>query len=169
MNLAMSRWLWCSTLVVGLDQLTKALVQRWLLPLQPIRVAPSLNLTLMYNKGAAFSFLAGADGWQRWFFVVLAAVIGTALLLWLLRLPADRSRQALALALLLGGALGNLIDRVLYGRVVDFIQVYYHGWYWPTFNIADSAISIGAVLLVIDALLGPPRHASSTATGSSHD
>lgn len=165
----MLRWLWCSVLVVGLDQLSKLLAEHWLKPLQPVALAPSINLTLMYNRGAAFSFLAGADGWQRWFFVILAAVISAALLIWLLRLPAGRNRQALAIALLLGGAAGNLIDRLWYGRVIDFIQVYYHGWYWPTFNLADSAISIGAVLLVIDALLGSARHSSSTSTGSSHE
>lgn len=164
----MLRWLWCSALVVGLDQLSKLLAEHWLEPFRPVPVLPSFNLTLMYNSGAAFSFLADAGGWQRWLFVALAVAISLALVVWLVRLPAGRHWQALALALLLGGALGNLIDRVLYGQVIDFIQLYYRDWYWPTFNLADSAISIGAVLLVLEFMFGPSRRHSSTSTGSSH-
>lgn len=149
----MARWLWCSVIVVMLDQLGKLAAEYWLTPWQAVPVLPSFNLTLMYNTGAAFSFLAGAGGWQRWFFVVLAAVISVALAVWLVRLRRGQHWQALALALILGGAVGNLIDRLLYGHVVDFIQLYYQNWYWPTFNLADSAISVGAVLLIIDSLL----------------
>ncbi len=153
----MLRWLWCSVLIVVLDQASKLAAEHWLLPWQAVPVLPSFNLTLMYNSGAAFSFLAGAGGWQRWFFIVLASAISVALTVWLARLPSDQRRQALALALILGGAVGNLIDRVLYGHVIDFIQLYYQGWYWPTFNIADSAITVGAALLVIDSLLDMRR------------
>ncbi len=157
----MGRWLWWSVLIVVLDQVTKVIAEQWLLPLQPLPVLPSFNLTLMYNTGAAFSFLAGAGGWQRWLFIVLASVISVVLVIWLLRLSRDQRLQAAALVLVLGGAVGNLIDRLLYGHVIDFIQLYYQHWYWPTFNIADAAISVGAVLLIIDTLFYSGRESAS--------
>lgn len=160
----MARWLWCSVVVVVLDQFSKLAAEHWLTPWQAVPVLPSFNLTLMYNSGAAFSFLAGAGGWQRWFFVVLAALISVALAVWLMRLRRDQHWQALALALILGGAIGNLIDRLLYGHVVDFIQLHYQNWYWPTFNLADSAISIGAVLLIIDSLIETRQQRASNPT-----
>lgn len=156
----MLRWLWCSVLIVGLDQLTKILAEQHLQLFQPVPVMASFNLALMYNTGAAFSFLAGAGGWQRWFFIVLATVISVVLVIWLARLGRDQRLQASALALVLGGAVGNVIDRLLYGHVIDFIQLYYRHWYWPTFNIADAAITVGAVLLIIDTLFHSDRRAA---------
>jgi signal peptidase II len=131
-----------------------------------VPVLPSFNLMLTYNPGAAFSFLAGAGGWQRWFFLSLGTAISIALVVWLTRLRPEEKRLGLALALILGGAIGNLIDRAWLGQVIDFIQLYYDRWYWPTFNIADSAISIGAALLVLDSLLGEPRQPSNPETRS---
>jgi signal peptidase II len=155
------RWLWLSGLVVVLDQLTKWMAEYYLTPSQPLPVLPFFNLTLLYNTGAAFSFLADAGGWQRWFFLILALVISIALVIWLGRLNRGDTRLAIALALVLGGAVGNLIDRILHGHVVDFIQLYYERWFWPAFNIADSAITIGAALLIIDSLFGTQRRSVS--------
>jgi signal peptidase II len=146
------KWLWVSALVLVLDQGSKLLADSTMVLHDPIELLPSLALTKAYNTGAAFSFLGDASGWQRWFFIGLALVVCGVLLAWLRRLHATERRTALALTLILGGAVGNLIDRVLYGHVIDFIDVYYRTWHWPTFNIADSAIAIGAALLVLDAL-----------------
>jgi signal peptidase II len=148
-------WLWLSTLVVLLDQITKQAAEQFLLLHKAIAVIPSFNLTLMYNEGAAFSFLSNAGGWQRWFFIVLSSVISIALIIWLRQLQKSGSAQnkkflSAGIALILGGAIGNLIDRILYGHVIDFIQVYYADFYWPAFNIADSAITLGVGLLIID-------------------
>ncbi len=152
----MLRWLWLSALIVVLDQGSKQLASAYLELGQPVPVVPYFYLTLLHNTGAAFSFLSSAGGWQRWFFAVLALVVSTVLVVWLARLPRDSRWLALALALVLGGALGNVVDRVVLGYVVDFIQVYlpFLPWRifnpWPAFNVADSAISVGAVMLVID-------------------
>ncbi len=152
----MLRWLWLSALIVVLDQGSKQLASAHLELGQPVPVVPYFYLTLLHNTGAAFSFLSSAGGWQRWFFAVLALVVSTVLVVWLARLPRDSRWLALALALVLGGALGNVVDRVVLGYVVDFIQVYlpFLPWRifnpWPAFNVADSAISVGAVMLVID-------------------
>ncbi len=146
------RWLWLSVAVVVLDRLSKIIASDRLELHEPLVVSGFFNLTLMHNSGAAFSFLHQAGGWQRWFFVVLALVISAMLILWLWRLPRTRHWLACALGLILGGALGNLWDRLLQGYVVDFIQVHYQGWYFPAFNIADAAISVGAVMLIIDSL-----------------
>ena len=143
-------WLSLSLLVIVLDQLTKHIALAELQPYVPHAVIPDLlNWTLAFNTGAAFSFLAGADGWQRWVFAVLA--IGVSLLLGSYLLSTHRRdwRSAAPYALIIGGALGNLIDRLRMGHVTDFIQVYHNDWSFPSFNIADSAISIGAVLLVL--------------------
>ena len=161
-NSANARWFWLSALVVLLDQGTKWLAESVLAPHQPVPVVPLVNFTLMYNEGAAFSFLAGAGGWQRWFFVAIALAMTRVLSLGLLRLAAGERLTALALALVVGGAVGNLIDRVLTGRVVDFIDVslpfiplrMFNPW--PAFNIADSAISIGVVLILLLALRKEP-------------
>ena len=115
-------------------------------------VITHFNLTLVYNTGAAFSFLADAGGWQRWFFVLLAIGVSALLLVWLYRLERDQHWLAAALALVLGGAVGNLVDRILHGHVIDFIDLYAGGWHWPAFNVADSAITVGAVMLIIDAV-----------------
>ncbi|HUT42627.1 MAG TPA: signal peptidase II [Gammaproteobacteria bacterium] len=156
------KWLWITVVVLLLDQGTKLLADSSMALYDPIELLPSLALTKAYNTGAAFSFLGDASGWQRWFFSGLAVVVCGVLLVWLRRLHAREWRTALALTLILGGAIGNLIDRLLYGHVIDFIDVYYKTWHWPTFNVADSAISIGAALLVLDALFSH-RHTPSGA------
>lgn len=150
----MVRWLVIAAAVLILDQATKVAADRWLGYHEPVAVIPFLNLTLSYNTGAAFSFLSDAGGWQRWFFIALALVVSAAVALWLSRLgPAERW-TGLALSLVLGGALGNVLDRVIHGHVIDFIDFYVGDWHWPTFNIADSAISIGVAILIIDGLVG---------------
>ncbi|MEQ6342336.1 MAG: signal peptidase II [Gammaproteobacteria bacterium] len=148
----MLKWLWVSLVVIVLDQATKFLASGTLILHDPVAVLPFFNLTLMHNTGAAFSFLHDASGWQRWFFTALAAIVSVVLVVWLRRLQPQEKWMAAALALVLGGAVGNLIDRVMYGYVVDFIQLYYEDWYYPAFNIADAAITVGAVMLVIDTL-----------------
>ena len=147
-------WLWLSFGVIALDQLTKAVVRAHLQPYLPHSVIPGfLNWTLAYNTGAAFSFLADQQGWQRWLFSALAIVVSAVLARWLGKTPRGDWRTALPLALVIGGALGNLIDRLHAGHVTDFIQVYFGAWAFPSFNLADSAISVGAALLVIFGLL----------------
>mgnify|MGYP006279421151 CR=1 FL=1 len=145
-------WLWLSGLVIALDQISKYLITAWLVPKQVIELLPIFNFTLVYNQGAAFSLLANAGGWQRWFFIGLAGGISIVLVLWLRRLRAGAWLEALALTLILGGALGNLWDRIWLGQVVDFIQFHWHHWYFPAFNIADSAITLGAGLIILDAI-----------------
>ncbi len=144
-------WLWLTAGVVALDQATKFLVTRFLELYQRVEVLPVLDFTLLHNTGAAFSMLAGASGWQRWFFIGLASVVSLVLLVWLWRLPRGQRMLSVALSLILGGALGNLIDRVRFGYVVDFIHVHWGTAYFPAFNIADSCITIGAGLLILDA------------------
>ncbi len=153
----MLKWLWLSGVVVVLDQISKWLAESNLTAYHPVPVVPSFNLTLMYNTGAAFSFLADSGGWQRWFFMSLSLVISITLIIWLYRLRPGQGLLAAALALIIGGALGNLIDRTLHGHVIDFIQVFYDRFYWPAFNVADSAITIGAALLIIDSLISDRR------------
>jgi signal peptidase II len=122
-----------------------------------IAVIPSFNLVLAHNYGAAFSFLAGAGGWQRWFFTGLAIIVAVVLTVWMSRLKSEAKWEAISLALILGGAVGNVIDRVLHGYVIDFIDVYYGSYHWPAFNIADSAICVGAVMLIIDSFRKKPE------------
>jgi signal peptidase II len=148
----MIRWLWLSIFVVALDQTAKATAELLLAPYRPVPVAPFFNLTLMYNEGAAFSFLAGAGGWQRWAFAGFALLMTVALAVWLLRLKVHERLTAAAIALIIGGAVGNLIDRLITGRVVDFLDFYYGRWHWPAFNVADSAITIGVALLLLASL-----------------
>ena len=143
------RWLWLSAAVVAVDQLSKQIASQMLGLHQPVPVLPFLNLTLTHNTGAAFSFLSDAGGWQRWFFVTLTLVISVVIVVWMTRLKEGHRWLICALALVLGGALGNLWDRLAIGAVVDFIDVYYGTWHWPAFNLADSAICIGAVMLVV--------------------
>jgi signal peptidase II len=144
-------WLWLSLAVVALDQSTKFLVTRFLDLYERVEVLPVLDFTLLHNTGAAFSLLADASGWQRGFFVTLGIVVSLALIVWLWRLPRGERLLPIALALIVGGAVGNVIDRVAHGYVIDFIHAHWGGAYFPAFNIADSAISIGAVLLLLDA------------------
>jgi signal peptidase II len=150
-------WLWLSLLVVILDQLSKVWINTHLPFNQPVAVLPWFDLRLLYNTGAAWSILATAGGWQRWFLSGLALVISLLIVIWLSRLTRQQGWSASALALILGGAIGNLIDRIIYGHVIDFIDIYYQQWHWPAFNLADSAISIGAVMLLIEALLSNPQ------------
>ena len=144
-------WLWLSVVVVVLDQVTKFLVTRFIDLYERVEVLPVLDFTLLHNTGAAFSMLAGASGWQRWFFIGLACVVSVLLIAWIWRTPRGEKLLPLALALILGGALGNVIDRVLHGYVVDFIHAHWGSAYFPAFNIADSAITVGAALLILDA------------------
>ncbi len=148
-------WLLLSALIIIADQISKHVVLAHLELHETIPVIDGLfNWTLAYNEGAAFSFLADAGGWQRWFFTVLAVVVSGVLAVWLARTPRHDWKSALPLALVIGGAIGNVIDRVRFGHVVDFIDVHYAGSHFPAFNIADSAISVGAVLLIVFGLFG---------------
>lgn len=148
----MLKWIWLAVVVVVFDQITKYIASASLEMYQPIAVMPMFNWTLMHNTGAAFSFLANEGGWQRWFFAVIAIVVSVVIVLWIKRLQQHEKLQAIALALILGGAIGNVIDRIWFGYVVDFVDVYYGNMHWPAFNIADSAISIGVVLIIIDSV-----------------
>ncbi|WP_090387730.1 signal peptidase II [Pseudomonas anguilliseptica] len=145
-------WLWLSLLVFVVDQASKFWFDNNLSMYQQIVIIPDyFSWTLAYNTGAAFSFLADAAGWQRWFFAAIAVVVSAVLVVWLKRLKPDETWLAMALALVLGGALGNLVDRVVFGHVVDFILLHWHQqWYFPAFNVADMAITGGAILLGLD-------------------
>jgi len=147
---ALQRWLWLAAAIVVVDQLSKFAILRSLSFGERIAVVPGLfDLTLVYNRGAAFSFLAGASGWQRWFFTGLG-IAAAIFIVWLLARHGSQRLFAFALALILGGAIGNVIDRVVHGQVVDFLLVYWQRWHWPAFNVADSGITVGAVLLIVD-------------------
>jgi signal peptidase II len=166
----MKHWLWLSVAIILLDQITKWLVMFNLSPYQVIALVPNLNLTLMFNEGAAFSFLSDAGGWQRWLFAGFALLVTGVLVGWLLRLTAAERLLAVALALVIGGAIGNLIDRVLLGHVIDFVQVYlpfiplamFNPW--PAFNVADSAITIGVGLLLIETFRAQPVKTGASAS-----
>ena len=144
-------WLWISALVLVLDQWTKALASSHLELYVPNKITSFFNLTLMHNKGVAFSFLANQSGWQRYFIAIVASLIVIWLLYWLYKNSSKLILQNTALVLVVGGALGNIWDRVALGYVVDFIEVHYRNYYWPAFNVADSAITLGAILLIVDA------------------
>ena len=145
-------WYALALSVLIADQATKALASKELLYAVPQEVFFWLNMTLHHNQGAAFSFLSDAGGWQRWFFAVLAVAVSATLVVWLRQLTQQQRWLAFGLSLVLGGAIGNLVDRLRLGYVVDFISVHYDTWYFPTFNIADAAISVGAALIVIDSI-----------------
>ncbi len=144
------RWWWLTLLLIGLDQLTKQLVHQNMALYDSIQLLPFFNLTYVRNYGAAFSFLSDAGGWQRWFFTILAVVISSVIAVWMSRLPRQQIKLGLALSLVFAGAIGNLIDRSIYGYVIDFFHLYYQTWHYPAFNIADSAICIGAALIIWD-------------------
>ncbi|WP_435056054.1 signal peptidase II [Zhongshania aquatica] len=148
-------WLLVSVAVIVLDQITKYFADSNLDYASPVEILPVLDITLHYNRGAAFSFLSDAGGWQRWFFTVIALAVSTYICVWLMRLQRHQWLLSLALALVLGGALGNLWDRMYLGHVVDFISVHWGPSYFPTFNIADAGISVGAALLLLDMVLNP--------------
>lgn len=160
-------WLWLSVVILVVDQLSKQLAEQSLTIFKAMPVLPNLNWTLMYNEGAAFSFLSDAGGWQRWFFIGLSSAISLFIFFWLRQTHRDKKLLGAGLALILGGAIGNLIDRILFGHVIDFIQYYYQAdsclpgfslgqlatgpaCFWPAFNIADAAIMLGAALLLVD-------------------
>ena len=143
-------WFGLSIVVLLIDQLSKYWAATNLIPYQPKPLLPVLNFTLAFNTGAAFSFLSGAGDWHHWFFACFSLVISIVLIKWLVSLPNDAKLQSCALSLLLGGAVGNLVDRAFLGHVIDFIDVFYENHHWPVFNIADTAICLGAFLLLID-------------------
>ena len=143
-------WLWLALAVFVLDIATKQLAEMMLTYGRPVYLLPVLDFTLLYNRGAAFSFLADESGWQRWFFTAVSLGVSTMLIVWLKRLPRAQVWMPVALALILGGALGNLFDRLVYGHVIDFISVHWGRSYFPAFNIADSAITVGAVMMALD-------------------
>ena len=149
---SMLRWLGLSFIVVLADQFTKVLIVGYFQLGDSTLVTSFFNLVRAHNTGAAFSFLNGASGWQRWFFTAIG-VAAAALIFWLLRSHASQRLFSFALAFILGGAIGNVFDRVLYGHVVDFLDFHWRNWHFPAFNVADSAITIGAACLILDELL----------------
>jgi signal peptidase II len=148
-----ANWLLLSALIVLADQLSKSYIAQHFGEFEFITVLPILDITRMHNVGAAFSFLASASGWQRWVFIGLAVLVSIGIIVWLLRMRGPRSLLACGLALVLGGALGNVIDRIRLGHVIDFIHFHWDRAYFPAFNVADSAITVGAACLLLDALL----------------
>ena len=148
----MRRWLWLSFCLIILDQITKYFALAQLRGRPPVEILPFFNFVLVFNSGAAFGFLNDAGGWQNIFFITLASIVSVIFVIMITRLKPSELQLALAFSLVLGGAVGNLIDRFAYGYVVDFLDFYYGSWHFPAFNVADSAISVGAVLLILDAL-----------------
>lgn len=152
----MARWLWLSVLVVVADQVTKFWVSGALRPYELVPVIDGFfNLTLAFNTGAAFSFLAQGGGWQRWLLSILAVVVAIVLVVWLTRLDRSERWTAAALSLVIGGAVGNLLDRLRLGHVVDFLDFYLGNWHWPAFNVADSAITVGVAILLLASFRRP--------------
>ena len=149
-DFTMLKWLGLSLLAVILDQASKLAIANSMQLYQSIPIMPFFNLTYIRNTGAAFSFLNEAGGWQRWFFAGLAVVISAVMVVWLARLKQHETLLAVALSLVLGGAIGNLIDRLAYGYVIDFLDFYYQTWHFPVFNIADSAITLGVMLMLAE-------------------
>ncbi|TDR51611.1 signal peptidase II [Halomonas ventosae] len=153
------RWLWLALAVIVLDLGTKYLASGLLDYARPVEVLPFFNLTLLHNTGAAFSFLAGHPGWQRWFFATIAVGASIGLTVWMRRLRRDETLLAVSLALIIGGALGNLYDRLVHGYVVDFLSFHVAGWYYPAFNVADIGITLGAIGLIWESLFAERRRA----------
>ena len=153
-------WLLISAAIIFLDMQTKAWASETLVLYRANPVMPGLNWTLAHNYGAAFSFLSDAGGWQRYLFTGLASVVTLVLLVWIFRLKRHEWLTGVALGLVIGGALGNLLDRIKLGYVVDFVDVYYKGYHWPAFNVADSAITCGVILMLLDAFLITRRQTS---------
>lgn len=147
------KWLILAILVIALDQLSKYLISFFMIPEETIQVLPFFSLFYIFNTGAAFSFLEHASGWQEWFFGGLAIIVSLAILNWLIKAPPmKRALTKFSLMLIMGGAIGNLIDRTVFGYVRDFLYLYWHDFHWPSFNIADSAICVGAILLIVELL-----------------
>jgi signal peptidase II len=151
------KWLWLSLAVIVIDQVTKQIAEAHLSLHEPVNLIPYFDWYLTYNTGAAFSLLADAGGWQRWLFTVIAIVVSAVIVQWIRKLPHEDSLTALSLGLILGGAIGNLIDRILLGHVIDYIQVWLGSYPFPAFNIADAAISVGAALLILSSFVGVPK------------
>ncbi len=145
-------WLWVTIVILILDRITKYIALHQLPLYTEVPVFPHFNFTLAYNTGAAFSFLNSASGWQSWFFAVIALVVCVGILIWLSRLSRQQRWLGIGLALIMGGAIGNVSDRLLYGHVIDFLDFYAFNWHWPAFNVADSAICVGAFMLFCDAI-----------------
>jgi signal peptidase II len=157
-------WLWLTAVVILLDQWSKQIIVSNLALYDTLTILPVFNIVRLHNEGAAFSFLSDAAGWQRWLFTGLGTVVSGLIVVWLARLPAKgQSLVAAGLACIMGGALGNVLDRLLRGHVIDFIQVHYEDWFFPAFNVADSAITIGAALLILDTLIDLGRKESLAA------
>lgn len=150
-GLGLAPWLGVSIIAILVDQVTKLAIVKTFAYGQFHPITGFFNLVLVYNRGAAFSFLAAAGGWQRWFFTALG-VVAAVVILWLLKRHSGQKMFCTALALILGGALGNVIDRVVHGHVIDFLDFHVQTWHWPAFNVADSAITCGAILLILDEL-----------------
>jgi signal peptidase II len=148
----MLRLWWISAVVLVADQVTKRIAESYLTKNPVFDILPVFNFQLAYNTGAAFGLLSDAGGWQKLLLSTIALVVSVVIVVMVRRLKAHELQLAVALLLILGGAIGNLIDRVMYGHVIDFIHIYYQSWHWPNFNIADSAITVGAILLVMDAV-----------------
>jgi len=143
-------WLWISMIIVILDRLSKSWIIEHLSLGQSIKVFPFFNIIYTYNRGAAFSFLNEAGGWQAWLFVIIAIGVSIFIIFWLFRLTKKQTLGKLSLALILGGTIGNLYDRIMYKHVIDFLDFYISSWHYPVFNVADSAICIGAIILIIE-------------------
>lgn len=164
LNAGASNWLWLSLLVLALDQWTKSLILDLFTQYQEQVLLPVLSIVRWHNEGAAWSLLDDAGGWQRWVFITLGLGVSVGILFWLRRLPsAGQGRVAAGLALIMGGALGNVVDRVRLGYVVDFIKVHYGDWVFPAFNFADTALSIGAGLLILDSVIEYGRKSAGRA------
>lgn len=144
------QWLWLTVLLLLVDQITKVLAVAYIHPNESIEVMPFFNLVIRYNTGAAFSFLADAGGWQVFFFSTISSLVSLGILYWMYTIPAKNRWLSIALALILAGALGNLYDRLTLGKVVDFIDWYYGDYHWPAFNVADSVILAGALMMLLD-------------------
>ena len=157
-------WLWLALAVFVLDIATKQIAEALLSYGKPVYLLPVLDFTLLYNRGAAFSFLANESGWQRWFFTAISLGVSAVLVVWLKKLPRTQIWLPVALTLILGGALGNLCDRLVYGHVIDFISVHWQQSYFPAFNLADSAITVGAIMMAIDVVLEGKREAQQKAS-----
>lgn len=145
-----SKWLWLSVIVIILDQVSKYIAISYLQPYQPVPFFRGFNWMLAFNRGAAFSFLDSAGGWQLWLFNALAFLISIVLVVWMTKMKPQEKRLAIAFSLIVGGAIGNVIDRILYAQVTDFIDWYYGAYHWPTFNLADSFIFLGAAIFIFD-------------------